>query len=52
MNVYQETIKVLKELNATREQVLYCSHNAFELLEQFEQGKSIKEIAQYCIDNA
>lgn len=51
MNVYQELIKVLKELDAPREAVYYCSQIAYELNALAAGGMTIQELAQYCIDN-
>lgn len=49
LNVYQETVKTLKGMNASRDVIYFVSQNAFELQSMHDMGKTLEDIVQYCI---
>lgn len=53
--IYQMIVKALKELQASGTDignaVRYCSDNAFDLVQKYEEGTSIDDLLMICLNH-
>ncbi|AFC21974.1 hypothetical protein GAP32_514 [Cronobacter phage vB_CsaM_GAP32] len=53
--IYQMIVKALKEMQEygtdIGNAVKYCSENAFDLVQKYEEGTALEELLSICLDN-